>query len=74
MKKTLIVLMMVCLAAFLSAGIVGCADGGGGGDTGPPSDMAEDGTPIATPEYEAGEEAAEEGGAVPAGEEAPAEQ
>jgi len=73
-KKTLLVLMMVCLAAFLSAGIVGCGGGGGGGDTAPPPDMEDDGTPIATPEYEAGEEAANEGGAAPAGEEAPAEQ
>ena len=72
MKRTLLVLMMVCLAAFLSVGMVGCS--GGGGDTAPPADLTEDGTVIATPEYEAGERALAAEGAPPAVVSAPTEQ
>jgi hypothetical protein len=55
-KRTLCLLMMVCLAAFLSVGMVGCS-GGGGEDTGAPSDYSDDGFPEETEEYTAGEEA-----------------
>ena len=55
-KRTLFVLMMVCLGAFLSVGMVGCGSGGGE-EAATPSDQTEDGTQILTPEEEEAERA-----------------